>query len=106
MDRRRSCCPGADDVQNGAPIEHLFHDGRLKIQPLCYDVATDRMVPPQVFTEPGAGASTWIFYFNNNPLLAAPGHPIIERALANATGAIEGAPQGEPPEIQSATGQH
>ena len=98
------CYLDADDVHNGPPIEHLFDDGRLKIQPLCYDAATDRMVPPDVFTEPGADASSWIFYFNNNPLLAGPGHPIVERALANATRALERATGDEFPEIQSTTG--
>lgn len=98
------CYIDADDVHHGPGIEHLFDDGRLKIQPLCYDVETDRMVPPAIFTEPGAGAPTWIFYFNNNPLLAAPGHPIIARALTNATAAIEQATGGELPEIQSTTG--
>jgi len=98
------CYIDADDVHNGPGIERLFDDGRLKVQPLCYDVETDRMVPPEIFTEPGADAPTWIFYFNNNPLLASFGHPIIERALANATAAIEQATDGELPEIQSTTG--
>jgi hypothetical protein len=98
------CYLDADDVHNGPTIEQLFDDGRLKIQPLCYDIETHRMVPPKVFTEPGADAPTWIFYFNNNPLLAAPGHPVIERALANATAALERATDGELPEIQSSTG--
>ena len=71
----------ADDVYGGAAIDHLFGDGRLKIQPLCYDVLTNQMIPPSVFTELGANASSWIFYFNNNPLLAARGHPVLERAL-------------------------
>lgn len=98
------CYIDADDVHNGPSIERLFDDGRLKIQPLCYDIETDRMIPPELFTKPGADAPAWIFYFNNNPLLAAPGHPIIERALANATAAIEQATDGELPEIQSTTG--
>jgi hypothetical protein len=98
------CYVDADDVHNGPGIERLFDDGRLKIQPLCYDVETDRMVPPEVFTEPRAGSPAWIFYFNNNPLLAAPGHPIIARALANATATIEQTASGELPEIQSTTG--
>lgn len=98
------CYIDADDVHNGPGIEHLFDDGRLKIQPLCYDVETDQMVPPEIFTKSGAEAPNWIFYFNNNPLLAAPGHPIIEWALANATAAIEQAADGELPEIQSTTG--
>jgi mannosyltransferase OCH1-like enzyme len=98
------CYLDVDDVHRGPPIEDLFNDGRMRIQPLCYDIATDQMVPPSVFTEPGANASTWIFYFNNNPLLAGPGHPIIERTLANATETLERAAGGELPEIQSTTG--
>jgi mannosyltransferase OCH1-like enzyme len=98
------CYIDADDVHQGPGIERLFDDGRLKIQPLCYDIQTNRMVPPEIFTEPGADSSTWIFYFNNNPLLAAPGHPLVERALANATAAIEQAADSELPEIQSTTG--
>lgn len=98
------CYIDADDAHNGPNVESLFDDGRLKIQPLCYDIATDRMVPPEIFTKPGADAPTWIFYFNNNPLLAAPGHPIIEQALANATTAIERMTDGELPEIQTTTG--
>ena len=62
------------------------------------------MIPALVFTEPGADASSWIFYFNNNPLLAARGHPIVERALASATEALERPTLGELPEIQSITG--
>ncbi|MGE0365833.1 MAG: glycosyltransferase family 32 protein [Phycisphaerales bacterium] len=98
------CYIDADDAHNGLAIDRLFDDGRLKIQPLCYDIETERMVPPAIFTEPGADAPTWIFYFNNNPLLAAPGHPIIERALADATETLEIAMSGELPEIQSTTG--
>lgn len=98
------CYIDADDAHNGPSVESLFDDGRLKIQPLCYDIATDRMVPPEIFTKPGANAPTWIFYFNNNPLLAAPGHPIIEQALVNATTTIERMTDGELPEIQSTTG--
>lgn len=98
------CYIDADDVHNGPEIQHLFDDGRLKIQPLCYDIETDEMVPPEVFTRPGADSPSWIFYFNNNPLMAAPGHPIVGRALANATAAIEQAADGKLPEIQSTTG--
>lgn len=98
------CYIDADDVYEGPGIDHLFDDGLLKVQPLCYDVDTNRMVSPEIFTTPGADAPAWIFYFNNNPLLAAPGHPIIERALANATAALEQATDGELPEIQSTTG--
>jgi hypothetical protein len=94
----------ADDVYQGADIEYLFRDGRLKIQPLCYDIATDQMVPPSVFTRPGASNLNWIFYFNMNPLIAGRSHPIIARAIMNATETLERTPQGEFPEIQSTAG--
>ena len=98
------CYVDADDVYRGAEIEHLFTDGRLKIQPLCYDISTDEMVPPSVFANPGANALNWVFYFNNNPLIAARSHPILERALTSATTSLERDPQGQLPEIQSTTG--
>ncbi len=98
------CYIDADDVYNGSQIQHLFSDGRLKIQPLCYDLATNLMVPPSLFTKPGANAVSWIFYFNNNPLIAGSGHPLIERALAQATLSLEKDATNGFPEIQSTTG--
>lgn len=98
------CYVDADDIYLGPVIDHLFGDGRLKIQPLCYDLSTNQMVPPSVFAEPGTNALSWIFYFNNNPLIAVHGHPIVERALAQATVAVEHHMAGELPEIQSSTG--
>ena len=98
------CYLDADDVYHGSAIDHLFRDGRLGIQPLCYDTSMNQMIPPSVFTQPGANASSWIFYFNNNPLLAARRHPVVERALANATEALERLASGELPDIQSTTG--
>ncbi len=98
------CYVDADDIYHGVAIEHLFSDGRLRIQPLCYDISTNQMVPPSVFDEPGANASSWIFYFGNTPLIAVHGHPIVERALASATEALERPAAGELPEIQSTTG--
>ncbi len=82
------CYVDADDVYHGSDVEHLFSDGRLKIQPLCYDISTDEMVPPSVFIQPGANALSWIFYFNNDPLSTSKDHPIIKRALANATASL------------------
>ena len=94
----------SDDVYHGSDVGFLFGDGRLKIQPLCYDMSTDKMVPHSVFTTPGADSSSWIFYFNNNPLVACRGHPIIRRALTNATLSLERHVRGELPDIQSTTG--
>ena len=94
----------SDDVYLGAGFDCLFEDGRLKVQPLCYDMSTDEMVPPAVFSRPGADSLSWIFYFNNNPLVAANGHPLVERALENATISLEQCPIGRLPDIQSTTG--
>lgn len=94
----------ADDVYHGTTIDHLFTDGRLKLQPFCYDVATAQMVPPSVFVNPGANQLSWIFYFNTTPLIAVRNHPIVERALLNATMSLEQEPEGELPEVQATTG--
>ncbi len=72
----------ADDVYKGVELRSCFDDGRLKVQPLCYDVLSDGMVPAEVFREPQESASSWIFYVNNNPLVAPPFHPIVRLALA------------------------
>jgi hypothetical protein len=94
----------ADDVFHGSTIDHLFTDGRLKLQPFCYDIETAQMVPPPVFINPGTNKWSWIFYFNTTPLIAVRNHPIIERALLNATAALEQESKGELPEVQATTG--
>lgn len=94
----------ADDVYHGTPINHLFIDGRLKLQPFCYDIATSQMVSPSTFVNPGANNLNWIFYFNTTPMIAGPKHPIIERALMNATIALEQGSNGVLPEVQATTG--
>ena len=94
----------ADDVCVGTDVGWLFDDGLLKIQPLCYDVASGTMVAPSVFLRSDANDPNWIFYFNNNPLIANRGHPIIERALRQATDLLELANDNVLPEIQTTTG--
>jgi hypothetical protein len=98
------CYIDADDVYHGTTINHLFSDGRLKVQPFCYDIATAQMVPPSDFTTLGADRLSWIFYFNTTPLIAAQNHPIVERALLNATISLEQELKGELPEVQATTG--
>ncbi|MCP5537700.1 MAG: hypothetical protein H7A51_15885 [Akkermansiaceae bacterium] len=94
----------ADDVYHEKSIDHLFTDGRLKLQPFCYDLATNQMVPPSAFVKPGASELSWIFYFNTTPLIAARNHPIVERVLQNATMALEQESKSELPEVQATTG--
>jgi len=94
----------ADDVYHGRPIDHLFVDGRLKLQPFCYDIPTGQMVAPSIFTEPGANQPGWIFYFNTTPLIASRHHPIVEKALLNATVSLEADSANGLPEVQASTG--
>lgn len=94
----------ADDVCVGNDIVWLFEDGRLKLQPLCYDISTGAMVRPSVFLCVDAYDPNWIFYFNNNPLIAGPDHPVIEHALSQATSLLELAGEDAFPEIQTTTG--
>ncbi len=94
----------ADDVYHGTPIGNLFVDGRLKLQPFCYDISTAQMVAPSIFTEPGSDRPGWIFYFNTTPLIASPHHPIVERALLNATVSLEADSVNGLPEVQATTG--
>ena len=63
----------ADDVYHGTTLDHLFSDGRLKLQPFCYDIATAQMVPPSDFTNLRADQSSWIFYFNPGCSRVSPG---------------------------------
>ena len=94
----------ADDVCIASDIASLFDGCRLKVQPLCYDIGSDSMVRPTEFLQPGSNDEGWIFYFNNNPLIASQGDPIIKRALERATQLLHSAADGEFPEIQSTTG--
>lgn len=94
----------ADDVYHGTAIDHLFSDSRLKLQPFCYDISTAQMVPPSNFVNLGANQLSWIFYFNTTPLIAVRNHPIVERALQNATISLEQEFRDELPEVQATTG--
>ncbi len=94
----------ADDVYHGISIDHLFTDGRLKLQPFCYDIETAQMVSPSDFVNPGADKWSWIFYFNTTPLIASRNHPIVERVLLNSTIALEQEPKEMLPEVQATTG--
>jgi hypothetical protein len=62
------------------------------------------MVPPSDFLNLGADQWSWIFYFNTTPLISARNHPIVERALLNATASLEQEIAGELPEVQASTG--
>ncbi len=92
----------ADERYLGASCEELFLNNMLKVQPLCYDLATDAMVPTRVFRRERDYSPNWIFYVNNSPLVAPPLHPVIELALARSTRIL--LTDSEYPDIQSTTG--
>ncbi len=92
----------ADDVYRGGSVDGLVSDGRLKLQPLCYDITTDSMLDPSGSASAGEDGSR-IYYVNNNPLIAPAGHPIIASALDRATSFVLSA-GGRSRDIQSLTG--
>ncbi len=94
----------ADDVYHGAGIDNLFADGRLKLQPFCYDIESAQMLSPSLFLRSGADSQNWIFYFNTTPMIAGPNHPIIGHSLSNATIYLENQSDNILPEVQASTG--
>jgi len=92
----------ADEVYQGTDCSHFFYDNRLKLQPLCYDKATDTMIKTDIFVRDRKCSPDWIFYVNNNPIISPANHPIILLALERATRILLNSV--ERPEIQSTTG--
>lgn len=91
----------ADDEYVGGDLSALLDTGRLLIQPLCYRTSMDSMVDPM---EAASSADDdLIFYVNNNPIAAPPGHPVISAALEQATRRLTERNGGDR-DIQSLTG--
>lgn len=92
----------ADDVLLDDGWRRVFRDNTLKLQPLCYDIPSGRMVATtesRLFDSP---TSHRIFYVNNNPIAAPPGDPVLQRALTRATRLLLG--EDRVYDIQSTTG--
>jgi len=92
----------ADDVLLGDGWTHLFRDDRLKVQPLCYDIAAGAMASAADIWRPDLPTEDRVFYVNNDPIAAPPGHPVLRRALGNATAKL--LDHNRHPDIQSTTG--
>lgn len=92
----------ADDVLLGEGWRYIFRDGRLKVQPLCYDIPSSRMAPAAEIWRTDLPTNERIFYVNNDPIAAPANHPVLKRALARATASLLG--EDLFPEIQSTTG--
>lgn len=92
----------ADDVLLGDNWKYLFHDGTLKVQPLCYDIQSSSMVPAVDIWRSDLPTTERIFYINNDPIVAPAGHPVLQSALIRATETLLS--NVNSPEIQSTTG--
>lgn len=92
----------ADDVLRDQGWRYIFHDGTLKVQPLCYDIPSSRMVPAAEIWRADLPTNGRIFYVNNDPIAAPANHPVLRRALARATEKLLG--DDRFPEIQATTG--
>lgn len=91
----------ADDVLLGDGWRSIFLSGTLKLQPLCYDMIANGMVPASEFWSEDAPDDNRVFYVNNNPIAAPVGHPILRRALIRST---EKLLRDKVPNIQGVTG--
>lgn len=92
----------ADDVLLGEDWRYIFHNGTLKVQPLCYDIPSGGMVPAAEIWRADLPTNGRIFYVNNDPIAAPADHPVLRRALAHATEKLLG--ENRFPEIQATTG--
>lgn len=92
----------ADDVLLGNEWRLIFDERRLLVQPLAYDLNLHSMVPMEELRNIDLATSDRIFYVNNNPIAAPPGHPVMQRALDRATDTL--LRNGSDLEIQSTTG--
>jgi len=92
----------ADDVLLGHEWRRIFDDHRLLVQPLAYDTDLHSMVPAEDLRNVDLPTRNRIFYVNNNPIAAPPGHRLMQRALNRAIDTL--LRKGSDLEIQSTTG--
>jgi len=92
----------ADDVLLGRGWRNIFDDDTLKLQALCYDLRAGAMAAAEDLLRVDLPYDGRIFYVNNNPIAAPPGHSVLARALARATIRLLGPDPA--PEIQETTG--
>ncbi len=93
----------ADDAYTGVSLQDSIMGGELILQSLCYDVKSDSMLNPVEYASQADDLNQpRIFYVNNNPLVAAPGHPIVVSALERSTQLLLATLN--PRDVQSLTG--
>jgi mannosyltransferase OCH1-like enzyme len=92
----------ADDVLLGEGWKQIFRDGRLKLQPLSYDITAGGMIPAAEIWRSDLPTDGRVFYVNNDPIAAPANHPVLRRALVRATEKL--LTENPFPEIQGTTG--
>lgn len=92
----------ADDAMTEGDWRILYRNSALKLQPLVFDIPKQEMAVVEGFWNFHRPRPDRLYYVNNNPLVAPPGHPALERALERATSALLGA--AAPLDIQATTG--
>jgi hypothetical protein len=92
----------ADDVLLGEGWRSIFQDAKLKVQPLCYDISAGGMMPAADIWQSDLSIDGRVFYVNNDPIAAPARHPVLRRALFDATAKL--LDDKRIPEIQSTTG--
>jgi hypothetical protein len=93
----------ADDVYKGFDINSWFNNGKLKIQPLCYNISTGLMVNTADFIINCKYSPNLIYYVNNDPIIAPPNHPLVLMALERSTSILLALGRNAK-DIQSTTG--
>lgn len=74
----------SDELYLNKEIDFLFNNNNIKIQPFCYSIKQGKMVEKENYFHKPYDV-TKIYYFNNNPIIAPPNHPLISIALKRAT---------------------
>ncbi|TPG45798.1 hypothetical protein EAH89_25670 [Roseomonas nepalensis] len=92
----------ADDAMTEGNWRLLYGNDRLKLQPLSFDIPRQSLVAVAGFWRFDQPRPDRLYYVNNNPLVAPPGHPVLRRALERATAALLAATG--PIDIQATTG--
>ncbi|MEO1086552.1 MAG: glycosyltransferase, partial [Acidobacteriota bacterium] len=95
----------ADDVLLGddsSPLNRLFEDPRMKVQPLGFDLSARRMLESPNLWRPELKTENRVFYVANDPIMTPAGHPLLRRALRDATAKL--LDDGQLPDIQHMTG--
>jgi mannosyltransferase OCH1-like enzyme len=93
----------ADELNQGINIDKLGQGNKIKLNPMCYDNLNNEMVAAEHFIVKMVSKVGWIYYVNNNPIIAPSNHPLLRLALNRATDNLLHSPYPNP-DIQGSAG--